>query len=53
MIKHISLIITKVADGVFSEMRIIKGKYLQIRQSIQIKHLFEATNFIAAYIQVI
>ena len=34
-------------------MRIIEGKYLEIRQTVEIEHFFEATYFIATDIEVI
>lgn len=53
MIQNIGLIVTKIADGIFSEMWVIEGKNLQIGQSVEVEYFFEATNFIAADIKII
>jgi hypothetical protein len=52
MIEHISLIIAQIADRILTKMRVIKGKYLQIWQSIQIEYLFETANFVSTDVQV-
>jgi hypothetical protein len=53
MIQDIGLIVAQIADGVFSEMWVIEGEDLQIGKSVEVEYFFEATNLIAADIEVI
>jgi hypothetical protein len=53
VIEHICLIVAEVANRVLSEVRVIERENLEVRQSVQIAHLFETANFIATNIQII
>ena len=53
MIENISLVVTQVTDGIFSEMRIIERQYFQIWQSIKIQNFLEAAYFISADIEIV
>lgn len=44
MVKHECLVVAQIADGVVTVVRILKGAYPQVRQAIQIQHLFEVSN---------
>lgn len=52
MIQHVCLIVAEIADGILAEMRVVEGQNFEVRQAVKVEHFFEATDFVAADVEV-
>lgn len=47
------LIITKIADGIFTKMRVIKCQSLEILKSVEMKSLFKSANLVSTEVEIL
>ena len=52
MIEHVGLVIAQIADWIFSEVRVIEGKDLEVGESIEVEDFFEAADLVACDVQI-